>query len=238
MLELRGVRAGYGPVQVLHGIALEVAAGETVALIGANGAGKTTTLLTISGLIRARAGSIHFDGHAIMGQPPHLIARMGLVQVPEGRQLFAGMTVVENLSMGAYSMRVGARGVDGLAERMATVFELFPILAERRSQVVGSLSGGQQQMVAIGRALMARPRLLMLDEPSLGLDPKTTASLFGVVRRIREMNVAVLMVEQDAVQTLKLADRAYVLESGQITLSGPAADLLANPALRSAYLGL
>jgi branched-chain amino acid transport system ATP-binding protein len=269
VLEVTNLHAGYGAVQVLHGISLEVRAGETVALIGANGAGKTTTLLTISGLIRPRVGSIRFDGHDIARRPPHLIARAGLVQVPEGRQLFAGMTVLENLTMGAVSLPRGAAalapgpprsgssaeakespaaserrlsapatGANGLAERLAMVFELFPILDERRRQVVGSLSGGQQQMVAIGRALMARPRLLMLDEPSLGLDPKTTASVFGVLRRIREMNVAVLIVEQDAVRTLQLADRAYVLESGEITLHGTGADLLVSPALRSAYLGL
>jgi branched-chain amino acid transport system ATP-binding protein len=234
VLEVTNLHAGYGAVQVLHGVSLEVRAGETVALIGANGAGKTTTLLTISGLLRPRGGSIRFDGHDIGRRPPHLIARAGLVQVPEGRQLFAGMTVLENLTMGAH----GSGGGRGLAERLAMVFELFPILDERRRQVVGSLSGGQQQMVAIGRALMARPRLLMLDEPSLGLDPKTTASVFGVLRRIREMNVAVLIVEQDAVRTLQLADRAYVLESGEITLHGTGADLLVSPALRSAYLGL
>lgn len=233
MLEVERLEVGYGLIQVLHGISLEVRAGEVVALIGANGAGKTTTLLTISGLLRPRAGAIRFLGREISGLPPHEIARRGLVQVPEGRLLFPGLTVDENLLMGAYAKR-GA----SLEQRMREVFELFPILSERRRQLVGSMSGGQQQMVAIGRALMAEPRLLMLDEPSLGLDPKTTATVFGVVRKIREMGVAVLLVEQNALQALQLADRAYVLESGELRLAGPAAELLRDPALRSAYLGL
>lgn len=233
MLEVERLEVGYGLIQVLHGISLEVRAGEVVALIGANGAGKTTTLLTISGLLRPRAGAIRFLGREISGLPPHEIARRGLVQVPEGRLLFPGLTVYENLLMGAYAKR-GA----SLEQRMREVFELFPILSERRRQLVGSMSGGQQQMVAIGRALMAEPRLLMLDEPSLGLDPKTTATVFGVVRKIREMGVAVLLVEQNALQALQLADRAYVLESGELRLAGPAAELLRDPALRSAYLGL
>ena len=232
LLKLNGLTAGYGELQVLHGINLEVGAGEVVALIGANGAGKTTTLLTISGVLRPRAGSIVFDDQDVTGLPPYQIARLGLVQVPEGRQLFAGLTVLENLTMGAYSKR------NGQARRLQEVFELFPILADRQGQVAGTMSGGQQQQVAIGRALMAEPKLLMLDEPSLGLDPITTANVFSVVQRIREMNVSVLIVEQNAVHTLRLADRGYVLESGQVVLQGKASDLLANPGLRSAYLGL
>ena len=233
ILELSHLEAGYGPIQVLHRVSLEVGVGEVVALIGANGAGKTTALLTISGLLRARAGSIRFDGRDITSLPPHVIARRGLVQVPEGRQLFASMTVLENLRMGAYASRSHAE-----ARRLGEMFELFPILGERRTQIVGSLSGGQQQMVAIARALMAEPKLLMLDEPSLGLDPHTTSTVFSVVRHVRDMHVAVLIVEQNALQTLRMADRAYVLESGEVRLSGHAAELLENPALRSAYLGL
>ncbi len=233
MLTLARVEASYGHVHVLHGISLEVGEGEIVALIGANGAGKTTTLLTISGLIRPRAGSIRFEGRDVAGRAPHDIARRGLVQVPEGRQLFASMTAIENLRMGGY-----ARSGRDEARRLDEVFALFPMLAERRTQVVGSMSGGQQQMVAIGRALMAEPRLLMLDEPSLGLDPKTTATVFSVVRRVREMGVSVLIVEQNAIQTLRMADRAYVLESGEVRLAGKASELLEDPALRSAYLGL
>jgi branched-chain amino acid transport system ATP-binding protein len=232
LLRLDGVEAGYGQLQVLHGISLEVGAGEVVALIGANGAGKTTTLLTISGLLRPQTGSIQFDEHEISGLAPHEITRLRLVQVPEGRQLFAGLTVMENLTMGAYTRS------NGRARRLEEVFELFPILKDRRTQIAGTMSGGQQQQVAIGRALMAEPKLLMLDEPSLGLDPITTANVFSVVSRIREMHVAVLIVEQNAVHTLRLADRGYVLESGQVALQGKASDLLANPGLRSAYLGL
>lgn len=232
LLKLNGLTAGYGELQVLHGINLEVGAGEVVALIGANGAGKTTTLLTISGVLRPGAGAIVFEDQDITGLPPYQIARLGLVQVPEGRQLFAGLTVLENLTMGAYSKR------NGQARRLQEVFELFPILADRQGQIAGTLSGGQQQQVAIGRALMAEPKLLMLDEPSLGLDPITTANVFSVVQRIRHMNVSVLIVEQNAVHTLRLADRGYVLESGQMVLQGKASDLLANPGLRSAYLGL
>lgn len=233
MLSVKNLEAGYGRIQVLHRVSLEVRAGEVVAVIGANGAGKTTTLLTISGLLRPSAGSIEFDGSEIGDLAPHSIARRGLVQVPEGRHLFAGMTVLENLVMGAYATRHGSEH-----RRLREVLELFPMLGDRRAQVVGNLSGGQQQMVAIARALMAEPRLLMLDEPSVGLDPLTTATVFSVVRRIRELNVAVLIVEQNALQTLRLADRAYVLESGEVRLAGKAADLIEDPTLRSAYLGL
>ena len=232
LLSVDALQAGYGQLQVLHGISLEVGPGEVVALIGANGAGKTTTLLTISGLLRPRAGSIRFAEREISGLAPHAITRLGLVQVPEGRQLFAGLTVMENLIMGAYA--IGA----GQARQLDQVLELFPILKQRRTQLAGTLSGGEQQQVAIGRALMAGPKLLMLDEPSLGLDPITTTNVFSVVSQIRELQVAVLIVEQNAVRTLRLADRGYVLESGQVVLEGTASDLLANPDLRSAYLGL
>ncbi|ABG03335.1 ABC transporter related [Rubrobacter xylanophilus DSM 9941] len=233
MLALENVSAGYGNLQVLHGISLEVQPGELVAIIGANGAGKTTTLRTISGFIRPSSGSISFEGEPLAGKRPHDIARRGLVQVPEGRSLFGGLTVLENLSMGGYTRTAAER-----EEALREVYELFPVLKERRDQPAATLSGGQQQMVAIGRALMARPRLLMLDEPSLGLDPKTTGRVFSVVERIRQTGVAVLIVEQDAVKTLRLADRAYVLESGEVALQGTGSELLEDQKVRSAYLGL
>jgi branched-chain amino acid transport system ATP-binding protein len=233
MLALENVSAGYGNLQVMHGVTLEVQPGELVAIIGANGAGKTTTLRTISGFIRPSAGNVSFQGESLIGRKPHDIVKKGLVQVPEGRSLFGSLTVLENLSMGGYSRSSGER-----EEALREVYELFPILKERRNQPAATLSGGQQQMVAVGRALMAKPRLLMLDEPSLGLDPKTTARVFSVVEKIRETGVAVLIVEQDAVKTLRLADRAYVLESGEVTLQGSGRELLEDPKVRSAYLGL
>ncbi len=233
MLKLEGLSAGYGSLQILHDVDLEVGAGEVVALIGANGAGKTTTLRTISGLLRPTAGTITFDGRRIDALGPHDIVRAGLVQVAEERELFGGMTVRENLVMGAY-----ARSNDERDESMAEVHELFPILAERAAQLARTMSGGQQQMLAIGRALMGRPKLLMLDEPSLGLAPKLVQDVFGIVDRIRGRGITVLIVEQNAVQTLHLADRAYVLESGSIALDGVADDLLDDPRVRSAYLGL
>ncbi len=233
MLALENVSAGYGNLQVLHGVTLEVRTGELVAIIGANGAGKTTTLRTISGLIRPVSGDISFEGKSLVGKRPHDIVRKGVVHVPEGRSLFGSLTVLENLSMGGYTRSAGERET-----ALKEVYELFPILEERRNQPAATLSGGQQQMVAIGRALMAKPRLLMLDEPSLGLDPKTTARVFSVVEKIRETGVAVLIVEQDAVKTLRLADRAYVLESGEVSLQGTGSELLEEPKVRSAYLGL
>jgi branched-chain amino acid transport system ATP-binding protein len=233
MLTLENVSAGYGNLEIVHDVTLEVGAGEVVAIIGANGAGKTTTLRAISGLVPLSSGRISFEEESLVGKRPHEIVKKGLVQVPEGRSLFGGLTVLENLTMGGYTHSAGEREAT-----LREVYELFPILKERRDQVASTMSGGQQQMVAIGRALMAKPRLLMLDEPSLGLDPKTTATVFSVVERIRETGISVLIVEQDAVKTLQLADRAYVLESGEVALEGPASDLLENTQIRSAYLGL
>ena len=233
MLKLEDVSAGYGGLEVVHEVGLRVDPGEIVAIIGANGAGKTTTLRTISGLIRPSSGSITYEGESLVGKSPHEVVKMGLVQVPEGRSLFGGLTVSENLSMGGYTHSAEDRSTS-----LEEVYELFPILKERGSQPAATLSGGQQQMVAIGRALMARPRLLMLDEPSLGLDPKTTANVFSVVDQLRSDEFSVLIVEQDAVKTLRLADRAYVLESGQVSLKGSGDELLENPKVRSAYLGL
>lgn len=233
MLKLENIASGYGNLEVVHDVSLEVAAGELVAIIGANGAGKTTTLRTISGFIRPNSGELTFEGESLVGESPHDTVKKGLVQVPEGRSLFGSLTVLENLSMGGYT-----RSSEERATALDEVYDLFPVLKERRTQQAATLSGGQQQMVAIGRALMAKPRLLMLDEPSLGLDPKTTARVFSAVQKVREKGVAVLIVEQDAVKTLRLADRAYVLESGEVTLQGTGSELLEDPNVRSAYLGL
>jgi branched-chain amino acid transport system ATP-binding protein len=233
LLRLDDVHAGYDGLHILHGISLEVPAGEVVALIGANGAGKTTTLRVISGVLRARSGRVELEGRDLGGLGAHRIVRAGVVQVPENREVFGGLTVRENLAMGAWTRSARERD-----ETLAEVHELFPVLAERAGQRADELSGGQQQMLAIGRALMARPRVLLLDEPSLGLAPKLVADVFATVERIRERGITVLIVEQNAVRTLELADRAYVLEDGRITLSGSGAELLGDPRVRSAYLGL
>ena len=233
MLTLDDVHAGYGGLRILQGISMEVPEGEVVALIGANGAGKTTTLRVISGLLRPDSGEVLLDGESLVGRPPHRIVRSGVVQVPENREVFDGLSVRENLAMGGWS-----RSAEERAETLAEVHELFPLLAERAGQAAETLSGGQQQMLAIGRALMARPRLLLLDEPSLGLAPALVADVFATVERIRERGITVLIVEQNAVRTLKLADRAYVLENGRIGLHGSGAELLEDPRVRSAYLGM
>jgi branched-chain amino acid transport system ATP-binding protein len=233
LLKLEGVSAGYGSLQILHDLSLEVRSGEVVALVGANGAGKTTTLRTISGLLRPSSGRVTFDGQDLAGVGAHEVVRRGLVMVPEGRELFGDLTVRENLDMGGFTRSQGER-----AGTLEQVYELFPILAERRAQRAGTMSGGQQQMLAIGRALMARPQLLMLDEPSLGLAPLMVKTVFEIVGRIRETGITVLIVEQNAVRTLELADRAYVLESGSVTVSGAGLELLADKRVRSAYLGL
>jgi branched-chain amino acid transport system ATP-binding protein len=233
VLRLEGVSAGYHGLQILHELDLRVDEGEIVALVGANGAGKTTTLRTVSGVIRPSAGSITFEGKRSDGvRTAELVAR-GLVHVPEGRALFGPLTVEENLRMGAWTRRSSP-----LAQPFAEVFELFPILAERRRQTAETLSGGQQQMLCIGRALMARPRLLMLDEPSTGLSPKLTWAVLDAIKVIRERGVAVLLVEQNAHQALRMADRAYVMESGTCDLSGPGAELAEDDRVRAAYLGL
>ena len=225
--------ARYGPVTALAGISLTVEAAEFVCLIGANGAGKSTTLKTISGLVPAAAGRIRFDGHDIHGLPAREILRRGIAHCPEGRRVFPYMTVDENLAMGAYLRRDHA----AVTADLERVFAHFPILAERRRQPAGTLSGGEQQMLAIGRALMARPRLILFDEPSLGLAPTIVEAVFSIIAGIQREGTTVLMVEQNAYMALKLASRAYVLETGRIVLEGPAHALAENAHVRKAYLG-
>jgi len=233
LLRLERVSAAYGRIQALRDVSLEVPAGSVVALLGANGAGKTTTLRVISGLLRPTAGAVYFDGRRIDRLPPEAIVRLGVAHVPEGRQVFADLTVGENLVLGAYARR-DRRNIPADLER---VFNLFPVLRERRKQLAGTLSGGEQQMLAIGRALMARPRLLLLDEPSLGLAPMVVREIFRTVRRINAEGTTVLLVEQDASRALQVAQTAYVLQTGQVVLRGPAAELRQNEAVRRSYLG-
>jgi branched-chain amino acid transport system ATP-binding protein len=232
LLKLDAVDAGYGGLQILQGISLEVPTGEVVALIGANGAGKTTTLRAISGLLRPWQGSITSDGQQLIGRSPHEIVRTGIVQVPEGRELFGALTVEENLRMGAFTLPRSK-----IAAARKEVEEIFPVLGERRSQTAATLSGGQQQMLTIGRALMAEPKILMLDEPSLGLAPKLVVQVFETVQKVRDAGITVLLVEQNATHALRLADRAYVLESGRVVLEGEGVRLLEDDRVRSAYLG-
>jgi branched-chain amino acid transport system ATP-binding protein len=232
LLRLDGVSAGYRRLQILHEVDLEVRDGEIVALIGANGAGKTTTLRAISGMLPVSGGRILFDGERIDGVRPDRIVRRGLVHVPQERALFGPLTVLQNLQMGAYT-----RSRDEIGTSLDEVMRLFPILDERREQRADTLSGGQQQMLAIARAMMARPRLLTLDEPSIGLAPTLVTSVFEAVTRIRDAGVTVLIVEQNAAHTLKISDRAYVLESGTIAMTGAGPALVDDPRVRSAYLG-
>ena len=233
MLKLEGVCAGYGGLSILHELSLEVGEGEIVALVGANGAGKTTTLRTICGVLRPTSGTIEFRGERINGRRTSSLVAGGLVQVPEDRALFGPLTVEENLQMGAW-----VRGDRPAGEVLTEVYTLFPILAERHKQIAETLSGGQQQMLAIGRALMAQPRLLMLDEPSTGLSPKLTWAVLDAVRAIREQGIAVLLVEQNAAQALAISDRAYVLENGTTVLEGPGPELAGDERVKRAYLGL
>jgi branched-chain amino acid transport system ATP-binding protein len=232
MLEVRGVATFYGAIQALHGVDLDVAKGEIVTLIGANGAGKSTLLMTVCGNPRARAGTIKLDGEDITQLPTHEIVRRGVAQVPEGRRIFPRMTVFENLQMGA---TLGDPA--NFQHDLDRVFEMFPRLAERREQRGGTLSGGEQQMLAIGRALMSRPRLLLLDEPSLGLAPLLVKQIFETIHEINaQEGMTILLVEQNAYHALKLAHRGYVLVNGRITMSGSGPELLANPEVRAAYL--
>jgi branched-chain amino acid transport system ATP-binding protein len=233
LLDVRTLASGYGPFQVLHGIDLTVAPGEIIAVLGANGVGKTTLNRTLSGLVRTRAGSISFAGRDITRIGHDEIVRAGLIHVPEGRKVFPDLSVRENLLMGAY-----ARGRAERARTMEHVLEVFPRLAERMRQAAGSMSGGEQQMLAIGRGMMAKPLLLILDEPSLGLSPLLTEELFALISRLNAEGLSILLVEQNVVQSLAIAGRAYVIEHGRVSLSGPAADLADDPRLRAAYLGL
>ena len=234
LLELEDVRVHYGKVEALRGISVQVDEGEIVTLIGGNGAGKSTTLKTISGLRPVTSGAIRFKGEEIVGVPAHQLVERGLSQAPEGRGIFPGMSVQENLEMGAYARKNG--GAD-LQEDFERVFSLFPRLQERRKQPGGTLSGGEQQRLAIGRALMARPHLLLLDEPSMGLAPKLVSQVFDTITEINQQGTTILLVEQNAAQALKRADRAYVLETGTIVKSAPAADLLEDESVKAAYLG-
>ncbi len=234
MLEIRSIDVSYGDLQVIWDVSLNVNEGECVALIGANGAGKSTILKTISGLLKPKKGEISFNNQPVHTVPPHRLIEYGIVHVPEGRRLFVDMTVEENLDMGA--LRGRAREERDRTKDM--VFELFPILKERRRQPAGTLSGGEQQMLAIGRGLMAKPRLLMLDEPSLGLAPILVKGIFDVIKRVREEGVTILVVEQNVKQSLMISDRAYVLENGRIVLQGKGQELLDNKHVKTAYLGV
>ncbi len=236
LLELEGLNVAYGRIQALRGITLAVEEGQIVTLIGANGAGKTTTMKTVSGLLAPQSGRMTFDGEDLTKIRADLRVRRGICQVPEGRGIFPGMTVLENLDMGGF-VRKDRRSAEFGAD-LERAFTLFPRLAERRNQVGGTLSGGEQQMLAIGRALMARPRLLLLDEPSMGLAPQFIAQIFRVIEEINAEGVTVLLVEQNAKQALGLAHQAYVLETGEVTRSGPGAELLADPSIQDAYLGV
>jgi len=233
VLHLDGVVAAYDDVTCLHGVSLEVRRGEIVTLIGANGAGKSTMLKTVSGLLTPRAGSIEFDGREIAGLSPDAIVAMGLVQVPEGRRVFPELSVEDNLRAGAYLVRERAK----VRETLAQVLQRFPRLAERRKQFAGTLSGGEQQMLAFGRAMMTSPRFLMLDEPSLGLAPLMVAEVMRAIRMFRDSGVTVLLIEQNANLALRLADRAYVMETGRIAMAGSAVQLLADEHVRRSYLG-
>jgi branched-chain amino acid transport system ATP-binding protein len=233
MLRIEDLRVNYGAIQAVKGISFEVADKELVALIGSNGAGKSTTLKTISGIVRPSGGAISYQGEDLIRKPTHQIVSSGIVQAPEGRQIFGTLTARENLMLGA----IARSDRENFAADLNMVFDLFPILRERIAQRAGTLSGGEQQMLAIARALMGKPKLLLLDEPSLGLAPLIVNRIFDVIRRLKESGVTILLVEQNARKALAIADRAYVLETGQIGLSGPAAELARNPAVEQAYLG-
>lgn len=237
LLEVRNLKLSYGGIAAVKGIDFYINSGELVTLIGANGAGKTTTLKVIAGLLQPSSGSIHFLGSAIGGQPAYELAELGVGLVPEGRGVFARMTILENLQMGAY-VRQGSHSAKSIGHDLEVVLETFPRLRERLSQLAGTLSGGEQQMVAIARAMMARPKLLLLDEPSMGLAPLMVETIFGVIQDLNQHGMTILLVEQNARLALSMADRAYVLESGVITLSGTANELLNDDRVREAYLGV
>jgi len=236
LLEIRDLCVHYGKIQALHGVSLQVRAGELVTLLGSNGAGKTTLMRALSGLLPLSSGSVWFDGRDIAKVKAHRRVVEGLIQAPEGRGIFPGMTIVENLEMGCYGRKFATR--TERKERLDWVLETFPRLAERRTQAGGTLSGGEQQMLAIGRALMARPRVLLLDEPSMGLAPKVISQIFRIISEINSQGTTVLLVEQNAQQALSRSDRAYILETGRVTREGVARELLSDDSIRAAYLGV
>lgn len=233
MLEIKDLEVCYGVIRAIKGVSFEVNQGEVIALIGANGAGKTTILHTITGLIPAKSGSILFEGKDLTKTPAHKIVSMGMAHVPEGRRVFAQLSVLENLKLGAYTRKDKAE----ITKSLQMVYERFPRLEERKNQVAGTLSGGEQQMLAMGRALMSNPRIILMDEPSMGLSPLLVSEIFDIIKVISESGTTVLLVEQNAKKALSIADRAYVLETGNITLSGKASDLINNDSVKKAYLG-
>jgi branched-chain amino acid transport system ATP-binding protein len=237
MLEVSGLSAGYGQIEVLHGLDFAVPKGQVVALIGSNGAGKTTTMRALSGMIRPRAGSIRLNGREIGGLESYDVARFGLAHSPEGRRVFPTLSVEDNLTLGAFPRLTGSRSKGDVGADRDRAFELFPRLKERRAQLAGTLSGGEQQMLAMGRALMLRPEILLLDEPSMGLAPKLVEEVFRIIRQLKTEQVTMLLVEQFAMAALGVADHAYVLENGRIRFQGPAQQLRNDPAVRAAYLG-
>ncbi|WP_298957004.1 ABC transporter ATP-binding protein [uncultured Methylobacterium sp.] len=237
MLDVTGLSAGYGQIEVLHGLTFSVPKGQVVTLIGSNGAGKTTTMRALSGMIKPQAGSIRLNGREIAGLDSHEVARTGLAHSPEGRRVFPTLTVEDNLTLGAFPRLTGSRPKGDVAADRERAYTLFPRLKERRTQLAGTLSGGEQQMLAMGRALMLRPEILLLDEPSMGLAPKLVEEVFRIIRRLKEEQVTMLLVEQFAMAALGVADHAYVLENGRIRFQGPAAQLRNDPQVRAAYLG-
>ena len=237
MLIVRDLVAGYGLVQVLHGISIEVPDGALVTLIGSNGAGKTTTLRVLSGMLAPQSGTVELGGKPIAGLPAHVITRLGLAHSPEGRRVFPSLSVLDNLTLGAFARLTGARARGDVAADLERMLDLFPRLRERRTQLAGTLSGGEQQMLAMARALMLNPGVLLLDEPSMGLSPRLVEEVFAIIARLRAERVTMLLVEQFAAAALGVADFAYVMENGRISTSGPAATLRDDPAVRAAYLG-
>ena len=233
LLEIKDLEVNYGVIKAIKGVSFDVNEGEIIALIGANGAGKTTILHTITGLIQAKKGSIVFDGKELTKTPPHKIVSMGMAHVPEGRRIFQQLSVLENLKLGAYTRKDKSE----IASTLKMVYERFPRLEERKNQVAGTLSGGEQQMLAMGRALMSKPRIILMDEPSMGLSPLLVSEIFDIIKVINESGSTVLLVEQNAKKALSIADRAYVLETGKITLSGDAKDLINDESVKKAYLG-
>lgn len=233
LLEIKDLEVNYGVIKAIKGVSFDVNEGEIIALIGANGAGKTTILHTITGLIQAKKGSIVFDGKELTKTPPHKIVSMGMAHVPEGRRIFQQLSVLENLKLGAYTRKDKSE----IASTLKMVYERFPRLEERKNQVAGTLSGGEQQMLAMGRALMSKPRIILMDEPSMGLSPLLVSEIFDIIKAINESGTTVLLVEQNAKKALSIADRAYVLEAGKITLSGDAKDLINDESVKKAYLG-